>query len=263
MEGLWISDFRVIVPIGISILALIVSFFALRLNIRNYRAQSYYQNGSYKIFLVELSWLDNFLSRYCFKAKVTKSSGSNSYTFPYHIAISPNVGGVERAQFFEIIPDGGINLGIRKTIPIIKKNFKKFNFINKQYAHAQIISFGGSEKHPYFYNSYNHSESKTSLSRYHFCIEITDFKNNTEIWYVSFSLILNKDKGNDVINGKFDDFTIVSPKDLIKNINEVTNFNTSLEDISKKDDINQVKYELQLFEMKEYLNFLSKVKAYL
>lgn len=263
MEGLWISDFRVIVPIGISILALIVSFFALRLNIRNYRIQSYYQDGSYKVFFVKLSCLDKILSRYCFEAKVTQSAISDSYVFPYHICITPNIGGIERSQFFEIIPDGGGSLGIRKTIPIIKKNFKKFNFINKQYAHAQIISFGGSEKHPYFYNFYNHSESKTSLSRYHFCIEITDFKNNTEIWYVSFSLILNKDKGNNVINGKFDDFTIVSPKDLIKNINDVTNFNITLEDISKKDDIDQVKYDLQLFEMKEYLNFLNKVKPYL
>ena len=261
LNELFISDLWEITPIGISILALLVSIYALRLNKINYITQSYYQNGSYKVFFVKLSCLDKILSRDCFEVKVSQSVISDSYVFPYYICITPNVGGIERAQLFDIIDNGGIVLGTCKTRPIIRNKFKKFNFFNKQYAHSQITSFGEVKKYPYFIKNYN--DSGLSLSRYHFCIEITDFRSNTEIWYVSFSLVLDKDDVNYVVDGKFDDLNIVSQRDLVKNMNMLINFNETLDDIFKKDNIDDATYSLQLFEMKEYLNFLVKLKQYL
>ncbi len=261
MNELFISKPWAIIPICISILALLVSILALRLNKINYITQSYYQNGSYKVFFVKLSCLDKILSRDCFEVKVSQSVISDSYVFPYYICITPNVGGIERSQLFDIIDTGSIVLGTCKTRPIIRNKFKKFNFINKKYAHSQIVSFGDVQKYPYFINNYN--DSRLSLSRYHFCIEITDFRSNTEIWYVSFSLVLNKDDENYVVDGKFDDLNIVSQRDLVKNMNMLINFNETLDDIFKKDNVDDATYSLQLFEMKEYLNFLVKLKQYL
>lgn len=54
LNELFISDLWEIIPIGISILALLVSIYALRLNKINYITQSYYQNGSYKVFFCKI-----------------------------------------------------------------------------------------------------------------------------------------------------------------------------------------------------------------
>jgi len=56
------------------------------------------------------------------------------------------------------------------------------------------------------------------FSRYHFCIEITDFNDNSEVWYVGFSLVVNRDKDMKVKDYEFEDINIVSPKDIIKNL---------------------------------------------
>ncbi|MGR3779130.1 hypothetical protein ACT1UG_26430 [Bacillus paramycoides] len=123
------------------------------------------------------------------------------------------------------------------------------------------------------------------MLRYHRYIEITDYNRNTEIWYTAFSLLLtntpeeneNWKRSNKSVrftHYKFDDFIIVSPRDIPKNLNAALQFKKDLKEISGETDFYESKNfmehghvhindELQRFEMKEYINFLDKTKDYL
>lgn len=67
----------------------------------------------------------------------------------------------------------------------------------------------------------------SQLNRYHFYIEITDYCKNTEIWYMSFSLLLSNIKETSewkkctYYHGyeyyTFNDINIISPRDIPKN----------------------------------------------
>lgn len=120
------------------------------------------------------------------------------------------------------------------------------------------------------------------LNRYHFYLEITDYCNNTEIWYISFSLLLSNFKDYnlewkhcyDCYGYKYyayDDVCIVSPKDIIMNFNRINGFDENLDDILdidrnngeskslKNNGYEGVRSKLQLYEMKKYHNFIKKL----
>ena len=61
--------------------------------------------------MAAVSYTHLILSRDCFEVKVSQSVISDSYVFPYYICITPNVGGIERSQLFDIIDTGSIVLG--------------------------------------------------------------------------------------------------------------------------------------------------------
>lgn len=253
------NNLSTIIPIVISLFALCFSIKAYRHNVFNSRIQSYYQKASYRVFLVTLGFIDRFFGKVSFRVKIHNSIFSDSYLFPYKVCITPNIGGIARAQTFDLILTG-IPLGIDKTFPIVRNKLKKFYSLSRDYAHHDVLSFIDSEKYPYF--NFTH-EKLRSFGRYHFCIEITDFSNNTEIWYMAFSLVVNRNDKRNVISYEFDDINIVSPKDMIKNLDRVLSFNKSLEDIEKEKDFDTARYDLQLFEMKKYFLFLKRLKVHL
>ena len=250
-------NFISITPIVISLFALYFSIKAYKHNVFNSKVQSYYQKASYRVFLVKISFWDKLWDNYSFKVKLHNSLFSDSYPFPYKICITPNIGGIARAQTFDLITTGK-TLGIDRTLPSILNKFKKFDTLHKGYAYHQNLSFIESDKYPYFcfYN-----EELREFSRYHFCIEITDFNNNSEVWYVGFSLVVNRDKDMKVTDYEFKDINIVSPKDIIKNLYRILSFNKGLDEIKKEKDFDKAKYDLQLFEMKTYFLFLKNIKS--
>lgn len=154
----------------------------------------------------------------------------------------------------------------------------------KRYAYNTNIYFKSTPLFPYITAKATDNDSKNELmlNRYHFYLAITDYCDNTEIWYISFSLILTTDKNNrkwrpcrDCYGYKYytyDDICVVSPKDIICNLDRIKDFDKNLEDIIDQDEKNgeskalksngyqEINSDLQLYEMKKYHNFIRELK---
>ncbi|MBP1905822.1 hypothetical protein J2Z32_002470 [Paenibacillus turicensis] len=267
----------------ISILSLFISILVYLYSVRNSKLNSYNQKGCFSVILMEPGIRSYLLKKYPFNVKIYNSVSSDTIPFEYKLSIVPLVGGISRAQIFSTF-DEERSLGISKTgIQIASSKIK--NRLSKKYAHRTITYFSSSPIYPYFTASgkinNNESNHRIRINRYHFYIEITDFCNNTQIWYISFSLLLSDDleknwernKDNSVYNSyKFDDIHIVSPKDIPQNLNRSIEYNKSLKEIEDREEdsidskaliengFNKMNYELQRFEMKEYIQFLRKLK---
>ncbi|HGO5822707.1 TPA: hypothetical protein ACK3JW_000349, partial [Mannheimia haemolytica] len=226
-------------------------------NKKSLKVQSYYQKGSYTVFLKRINWLGKILGQKGFYVSKFNSLVSEKYLFPYKVCITPNIGGIARAQTFEIIRIAKY-VGTSKTIPIIDNGFslKKKKWLNKYYAYHDVLSFVETDKFPYF----SICNEEKIMSRFHFCIEITDFCNKTEIWYISFSLVLDKDNKGNIIRDTIEDLNVVSPKDLLANLDRVLEFEGDLRKLKAEKNVEEATFKAQLFEMKEYYNFLGKIK---
>ncbi|PFU40474.1 hypothetical protein COK86_19445 [Bacillus cereus] len=215
--------------------------------------------------------------------KVEDSASSKGIELDYDFKIVPLLGGVSRAQIFGDIGKQEY-IGIDRTGLVVKKYKYKHP---KKYANQINLNF--SSKAWYSYLSANgkfdeeERKHEKKLLRYHRYIEIIDYCGNTEIRYTAFSLLLtntpeananwkrcNKNVG--FTHYKFDDFIIVSPRDVPKNLNRASQFTKDLNQILGKTDFygsknfiehEHINYELQRFEMKEYIKFLNDTKDYL
>lgn len=270
--------------IAISIFSLIISIFAIAFSQKTAKLNSYNQKGCYNIFFIPRGIFAKLMKRYSFTVKIYNSVDSNVIPFDYRLVINPSIGGVYGAQMFSTFEDES-SLGINKTFPNIITEKLKYS-LSKKYAFKSVTYFSSTPLHPYFSASGKFSEDtctcERKLNRYHFYIQITDYCNNTEIWYISFSLLLsnvkdeqkswrkcNYDTGYTYYN--FDDINIVSPMDIPKNLNRANNFKKCLEEIEGKEEnsldsttlikhgFDTINYDLQLFEMKEYIAFLKKL----
>lgn len=269
----------------IAIISLIISIFSLLFSQKNARLNSYNQKGCYDIFLIRRGLLSRLMKRYDFTVKINNSITSNVIPFDYRLVIRPNMGGVLRAQMFSPFDDE-FTFGINKTLPNILTSKIKHS-LEKKYANKYITYFSSTPLYSYFSANGKFDENKRvwdrKINRYHFYIEVTDYCNNTEIWYMSFSLLLsnvkeekswyrcNYDCGFTYYT--FDDINIVSPRDIPKNLNRANDFKKCLEEIEGREKnsfdstmlvkygFNTINYDLQLFEMKEYIAFLKKISG--
>lgn len=269
----------------ISTLSLFVAFFALMINRKTARLNSYNQKACYHVFLVKKGLLQKTINKYDFNVKIYPSAISEIIPFDYSLCIRPYIGGIYRTQIFSDF-DNQCTLGTAKTRPLIL-NKKPKGISPKKYANNEEYQFSSTPLFPYVYALGKFDEdsrkSDRQLNRYHFYIEITDYCNNTEIWYMSFSLLLSNIKESEYNWKKctyyhgykyytFNDINIVSPKDIFKNVDRISNFNKSLSEIVEKeenscdsinlinDGFSKMEYDLQLYEMKEYITFLEKIK---
>lgn len=257
--------------IMISLLALITSIFSLILSEKNSKLNSYSQKAIYSIFLLKINWFNRLIKNYNFHVKIFNSVISQTIPFNYGIVIKPYIGGIHKAKIFSSLNENSY-LGTEKNVPIITNN--RTPIYLKKYAYIYTTYFSSSPLFSYF--SFSMEKDNMMLNRYHLYILITDYCNNTEIWYISFSLLLKKNSNmyNEIEWKKFkgycgfkyycfDDINIVSSKELCSNIEKIENFKKTLEEIEKNTDFDSVKYDLQLYEMKEYLLFLEKTKNFI
>ncbi len=181
--------------------------------------------------------------------------------------------------------DDESSLGISKTLSNIVTEKVKHS-LTKKYAYKSVTYFSSTPLYPYFSANGKFDENtrtcERKLNRYHFYIQITDYCNNSEIWYITFSLLLSNVKDEQkswrkckydtgYIYYNFDDINIVSPIDISKNLNRVNNFKKCLEEIEGKEEnsldstslmkhgSDAINHDLQLFEMKEYIAFLKNL----
>ncbi|MGE7975574.1 hypothetical protein ACQKOK_22220 [Bacillus cereus] len=272
---------------GIAIVSLLIATITLFLNRRISRLNSYNQRGNYDVFYQE----KNILKRYMFTSRISVKVDNSAYSeeieLDYDFKIVPLLGGVYRSQIFDDIGTREY-IGIDRTGPVVKKYKYKYKH-PKKYANQNTLNFSSTAWYSYFSANGRFDEEKRKyekkLLRYHRYIEITDYSGNTEIWYTAFSLLLtntpeantNWKKCNKNIrftHYRFDDFIIVSPRDIPKNLNRALQFTKDLNQIL--DEINlfesktfiekghkYINYELQRFEMKEYIKLLNDTKDYL
>lgn len=267
-----LSDYIAIVSLLIAILAFYTSRKSAKLN-------SYNQRGAYEVLLLERKLNTNK----SFEVKIFNSIMSKTLPFDYKLIVHSQIGGIYKAMKFDILGEKSF-VGIAKTLPRINKTMLVFHPF-KRYAYNTNIHFKSTPLFPYATakNIDNDSENKLMLNRYHFYLEITDYCNNTEIWYISFSLLLSTDKEfnlywkqcHDCYGYKYyayDDICVVSPKDIIRNLDRIMDFDKNLKDIidcyehtndSKSlmnDRYEKLISELQLYEMKEYHKFIKRLK---
>jgi len=224
------------------------------------------------------------MKKYNFTVKIDNSAYSKVIPFEYELIITPKIGGIYEAQMFSAFDDE-LSLGINKTLPNILPKKEKHS-LSKEYAYKSVTSFSSTPLYPYFSVSGEFAENtckcEIKLNRYHFYMQITDYCSNIEIWYISFSLLLSNGKDKQKSWRKcnydtgyayytFDDINIVSPRDIPKNLNRANNLKKCLEEIEGKEEssLNSttlIKYgfhtmnqNLQLFEMKEYIDFLKNL----
>lgn len=270
--------------IVISTLSLFVALLAFIVNRKTSKLNSYNQKACYNVFLIKKSLLAHLKNKYDFNVKIFPSVCSNVIPFDFSLRIRPYIGGVYRTQIFSTF-DNKYSLGINRTLPKILFSKPK-GLSPKKYANKAEYYMSSSPLFPYACASGKFDENTQTadrqLNRYHFYIEITDYCNNIEIWYMSFSLLLSNIKEGNVKWRKcnyyhgyeyytFNDINIVSPKDIPKNLDRANIFNKSLEEIVGKkekslDSFNLIKhgfdkmeYDFQLYEMKEYVSFLKKL----
>lgn len=267
---------------SIALGSLIIAIIALLLNRKLSKLNSYSQKGNYIVYFQERNFVKKLLGHYSFQVKIDSSIFSEKINFDYDLKIGTMLGGIYRTQVFEDIGNHNY-IGTDRTKPVVR-NYK--NKLPKKYASQEIYRFSSSPWFPYFSINGTYNEDKrywnNRLTRYHRYIEITDYCGNTEIWYLSFSLILTNVEENSygwkAFNNekhfsyyKFDDFNIVSPQDIFKNLKRANLFDKDLKDISGesnsdqynnliKHGYNHINADLELFEMKEYINFIKKVK---
>lgn len=269
----------------ISTLSLIIAFSALMLNRKTSKLNSYNQIACYHVFLLKKGLLTQLVNKHDFNVKIYPSISSKVIPFDYSLCVRPYIGGIYRTQIFSIF-DNDFSFGINKTCPLIS-SLKPKVFSTKKYANNSAYCFSSTPLYPYTYvlGKFDENQQKCDmqLNRYHFCIEITDYCNNTEIWYMSFSLLLSNIKDSQYkwkkciyYNGykyyTFHDINITSPKDIPKNFDRAATFNKSLTKIIAnkeisidsvnlmENDFDKLEYDLQLYEMKEYIEFLKRIK---
>lgn len=272
---------------GLAIFSLCVAIAALLLNRRASRLNSYSQRGNYLVFFQRERKMNRWLNGPSFSVKEYDSIHSNIIPLDYNLKIKPLLGGVYRAHLFEDLERKNYT-GTTKTLPVVRTYENRSRFPNK-YAHQDMITFSSTPFYPYFSVNGKYNEEanyfEERLCRYHNYIEIIDYCGNTEIWYVSFSLHLSNVKHNkhwrecDIDSRfkyyRFNDFNIVSSRDIPANLNATLQFNKDLSTISGKvtntgssprfiklgfDKINS---ELQLHEMKAYISFLNRLRHYI
>ncbi|WP_434307604.1 hypothetical protein [Clostridium botulinum] len=270
--------------IAISIFSLITSIFALSFSQKTAKLNSYNQKGCYNIFLIPRGFFAKLMKKYDFTVKIYNSVTSKVIPFDYKLVISPKIGGIYEAQMFSTFDDES-SLGINKTLPNILTKKAKHS-LSKEYAYKSVTSFSSTPLYSYFSVSGKFGENtckcERKLNRYHFYIQITDYCNNIEIWYISFWLLLSSIKDEQKSWRKcnydtgyayyiFDDINIVSPRDIPKNLNRANNFKKCLEEIEGKeenslesitlikDGFDTMNRDLQLLEMKEYIAFLKNL----
>ncbi len=268
----------------ISILSLVVAFFALILNKKISKLNSYNHRACYNVFLLKKGLKAQLLNKYDFSVKIYNSIESKAIPFSYSLCIRPYIGGISRAQIFSVF-DNEYSLGINKTQPqVLIEKPKAFSF--RKYANNLDCLFRSTPFYPYAYAVGNFDKdlkkAENQLNRYHFYIEISDYCNNTEIWYMSFSLLLSNKKDSQYEWNRckyceeyefysFHDINITSPKDVPKNLDRATTFNKNIKDIIDKKENSlesarliekgflDLEYDFQLYEMKEYIEFLKKL----
>ncbi|OFD57533.1 hypothetical protein BWGOE4_31220 [Bacillus mycoides] len=270
---------------GIAIVSLFIATITLFLNRRISRLNSYNQRGNYNVFYQE----KNILKRYMFTSrisvKVDNSAFSEEIELDYDFKIVPLLGGIYRSQIFDDIGKREY-IGTNRTGPVIKKCKYKYTH-PKKYANQNTLNFSSTAWYSYFSANGKFDEEKRKyekkLLRYHRYIEITDYCGNTEIWYTAFSLLLTNtpeananwkrcNKNIRFTHYRFDDFIIVSPRDVPKNLNGALQFTKDLNQILGEINLfesknfiehEHINYELQRFEMKEYIKLLNDTKDYL
>jgi len=262
----------------IAIVSLLVAIFAFYTSKKSAKLNSYNQRGAYEVLLLERKLNSNK----SFEVKIFNSILSETLPFDYKLIVHSQLGGIYRTMKFDVL-DKKTLIGIAKTLHK-KKKISVFHPF-KKYAYNTNIHFDSSPLYPYATACVLNDASQNDfmLSRYHFYLEITDYCNNTEIWYISFSLILSNEKEYDLkwkpCHNRYrykyyayDDICVVSPKDIIRNLDRIKTFDKSLNDIIDRDEytgnskslINEgyvkINSKLQLYEMKEYHNFIKKLK---
>lgn len=272
--------------VPISVASLIVALFTLKLNRKNAKHNSYNQTACCHVFFMRRRLFARVINKYDFDIKIHNSISSKVIPFDYSLIVRPYIGGIYRMQLFSTF-DNKNSLGINKTGPVILSSKPKRN-LYKKYASDSEWHFSSTPLFPYFsaYGKvYENSKSyDKQLNRYHFYLEVTDFCKNTEIWYISFSLLLSDIKESEKKWEKyifdkeykyytFADINIVSPRDIPKNLARVSDFSKTLEEIEGRQEnslnstvlmqkgFDKLNYDLQLFEMKEYITFFKKLKA--
>lgn len=268
----------------ISTFSLIVALLALKVNRETAKLNSYNQKACYHVFVMKKGLIAHLLKKHIFNVKIFPSISSEVIPFDYRLYIQPYIGGIYRAQIFSTFDDEYV-LGISKTGPTILTTKPK-GFSLKKYANNLKYYLSSNLLFPYVYATSkfdeNSQKSDNQLNRYHFYIEITDYCSNTEIWYMSFSLLLSNMNDPNYTWKKctyyhgydyftFHDISIVSPNDIPKNFSRIENFNKSLDEIVGKeentlDSVNliehgfeKLEYDLQLYEMKEYILLIKKL----
>ncbi|WP_096271649.1 hypothetical protein [Paucisalibacillus globulus] len=272
---------------GIAIISLSVAIVALLLNKKNSKLNSYNQQGNYIVFFQKEGKIRRWLYGPQFSVKINNSIMSEVILFDYSLKIKPLLGGIYRAHLFDDINNEHY-IGTIKTFPVIRPYKNRSKFSNK-YAHQDMISFSTSPIYSYFsvngkfINDEHYYEKR--LCRYHRYIQITDYCGNTEVWFASFSLFLSnvKEDGDwkkckENIRFKyyrFDDFNIVSPREIPPNLNATLQFNKDLSTISGIENemgeserfieqgYDKTNSELQLYEMKKYKSFLDNLHDYI
>lgn len=266
---------------GIAILALLISILVFILNRQSTKLNSYNQHGHYSIYLKKTNFIEKLFS-FNFRVRISDSFSTNSINLDYTLKVKPLLGGISRAYLFDNITpqkNKGITRGITRTLPVIKNKDIK-SFLHKQYAFKNTNTLSSSDWFPYFLvngqKNKNENYFEKRLCRYHNYIEISDYSGNTEIWYISFSLLLSnlsadnnwsKCKKNSYFKYyKFEDYSIVSPRDIPANLNKTIDFDKDLTTI--KDDFitggfSKTNFNLQLYEMKEYRIFIDSLMKYI
>lgn len=262
----------------VAFLSFLIAVFALFYSQKNAKINSYSQKASNRVLLIKSK--DKHGG---FSVKLFNSVMSDVVPFDYNLVVYSKIGGISSCNVFPEIEDS-MPLGISKDI----SNVKRFNPILLpfwKYAFNQKLKFEASPFFPYCTLNgefLNNDTVKYILNRYHFYIEITDYCHSTEIWYVSFSLLATNVKFGE-LNWKkydgnydfkyfaFDEICVVSPKDLIRNINRLEKYNKNLSQIDNRDSntgislnlinngLEKTQCDLELYEMKIYNEFLNKL----
>lgn len=244
----------------VSVLAIFISALALKFNKKSAKEASFYKKGSYNVF---------FRGRLFQTLRIKIYSGliSDYIDTGFNIQIVPKTGGFHRVIMFDGLNINSI-IGISENKLISKKLETRKEF--RKYAYQYTTFFISSSIFPYFEKDWKLKNKEVGLRRYNKYIEITDFLGNSEIWYFSFSLILStkKDKNyrwkkhrgklNKDMYYRISDYIIFSPKDLIENINFISeNYNLKLSSLEsefdEECDLEKISRELKLYEINEYL----------
>lgn len=277
------------VSAAVAIISLFVATRSLAQSRLSARLASYNARGSYDVFLTEDSRFKRYFGDANHQVKIYSSVMSGTIDFDYEINIIAINGGIYRAQLFENIEKREY-IGISTTGPELRTSIPKHS-PPKKYANQGRISFYGTPLFPYFSAAGRENdtddEDAIQLNRYHQYIEITDFCGNTEIWYLAFSLHLsNRENDFNKADGwralaknstpykyyRFAAVTIVSPKDLPKNLDAALTPQQTLQEIRGSEESWQpsvqlsdagweaMNNKLKLHEMQEYYRFIKRVK---
>lgn len=278
-----------IVSAAVAMISLFVATRSLAQSKLSARLASYNARGSYDVFLTKDSRFKRYFGNANHQVKIYSSVMSGTIDFDYEINIVAINGGIYRAQLFENIGKREY-IGIGTTGPELRTSIPKHS-PPKEYANQGRVSFYGTPLFPYFSAAGRESdtddEDAIQLNRYHQYIEITDFCGNTEMWYLAFSLHLsnrekdfNKAEGWRVLDKdgtpykyyRFAAVTIVSPKDLPKNLDAALTPQQTLEEIRgseaswqpsaplSEDGWEAMNNKLKLYEMREYYRFIKRIK---